>query len=318
MTHLNNAPEPAAQLSCGMKETQTAKQRMDRLREALRAQRNPTDKPLLDRLGRCGVDWHGRYRCGSPACVRCRFINIRHQQRGTVEMLGHFTNQNLAWVTVVLGATTEVKGISTVIEKSRRDTKNRFVAARAKDDRWNDTYLRAWHEIDAVGVEHMPLLPPDRKGLVSALAPMAASGVTWLPTWHGILVRNHLSVEEITNELQCQWPLAHQVHVEGFDAKKTINANLDNLTSYSNKFHCSVSLMDHWKEPWPIHWQTQFFGWLHEGKRNPYEGLRMSINQANPTQEQEVCRVVEGVSPMPFIHSFSGDRMSYNNTGARA
>lgn len=290
-----------------------------RIRNELRLDRNRTDKLLLHRLERCAVDWHGRYRCGSPACVRCRYINIRHQQRGTVEMLGHFTNRELAWVTVVLGATTDVRGVTTLIEKSRRDTKNRFVAARAKDQRWNDTYFRGWHEIDAVGPEHMPLLPPNRRELIPALAPMAAGSLTptWLPTFHGLLVVNGLSVEEVADELRCQWQLPHQVHVAPLDPMKALRANLEKLTSYANKFHCSISLMDGLSEQWPIHWQTQFFGWLHDGKRNPYEGLRMSINQANPKQELEVCRAVEAVSPMPFIHSFSGLPMQ-NNTGASA
>lgn len=302
-----------------MREITTAKQRMERLRNALREQRNPTDKPLLDKLERCRVDWHCRYQCRSPACLRCRGANIRHQQRGTSEFLGHFPNAKLAWVSVVLGATSDIEGVTAIIEKSRRDTKNRFVSARSRDDRWNDTYLRAWHEIDAVGAEHMPLLPPDRRDLVPSLAPMAAYTLTptWLPTWHGILWTEHLSPEDIGNQLRRQWPLDHQVHVQPFDQGKTVKANLDNLTSYANKFHCSISLMDGFKEPWPVHWQTQFFGWLNEGRRNPFEGLRMSVNPGYPKQQIEVCKAVESVSPMPFIHSFSGLPMHYN-TGRRA
>lgn len=319
MTHLNNALRPAAQLSCGMPANLTAKQRMDRLRNALREQRNPTDKPLLGKLDRCAVDLNARYRCRSPACIRCRFINIRRQQRGSFELLGHFPNENLAFVTVVVGATIDINGVSSLIKKSRQDTINRFAAARAADDRWDGTYLRAWHEIDAAGIEHMPLLPPQRLKLVPSLTPMGAdtTAAMWIPTWHGIMWLNGLSVREVTNQLGRQWNLEHQVDVEPFDPKKPVTANLAKLTSYANKFHCSISLDGKRTEAWPIHWQTEFFGWLDNAQRNPFESLRMTINQRYPKEAVEVCDAVRALSPMPFIHSSNGVPMHYN-TGAWA
>ncbi len=136
MTHTNNAPVPAANVSCGMNQKLNVRQRLERLLNELRQGRNPTDKALLDRLLACGVAWDGRHLCRTPACFRCREINIRKQQRETFNLLGHFQNHDLAWVTVVLGATSNINGLTPLtplIAKSGRDTRNCFVAARRGD-----------------------------------------------------------------------------------------------------------------------------------------------------------------------------------------
>ena len=125
MTHTNTAPVPAANVSCGMNQKLNVRQRLERLLNELRQGRNPTDKALLDRLLACGVAWDG--------CHLCREINIRKQQRETFNLLGHFQNHDLAWVTVVLGATSNINGLTPLIAKSGRDTRNCFVAARRGD-----------------------------------------------------------------------------------------------------------------------------------------------------------------------------------------
>lgn len=313
--NLNNAPVPADDVFCCMQQKLTARQRMDRLRAALKAGHDPTDQPLLDRLEACGVGWNGRYRCRTPACFRCRFINIRKQQRDSVDLLGHFGNDDLAWVTVVIGATSNINGVTNLIAKNRQDTRNCVVSARLRDPRWHGTYLRAWHEIDAVGADHMPILPPDRKTLIPALAPIAAQTAlpTWLPTWHGLMFRNGLSDHEIKYQFRRQWKLDHQVDVRPLDTSKTVDANLSELSSYSNKFHTTTTLDGGLKDPWPVTWETKFFGWISSVQRNPFESLRMTVHQSFPKEEIEVCKAVDCLSPMPFMHSFTGVPM-YNNT----
>lgn len=300
-----------------MKKKLTPKERLDRLRDALRAKQNPTDDALLTKLERCGVDWNERYRCRTPACPRCRRINIGQQQRESVRMLGNLENTDLAFVTVVLGATSNIQGVGAMIAKSRQDTINRFAAARRYDDRWHGTYLRAWHEIDAVGAEHMPLLPPKRKGLVPSFGPMPADSLTpmWVPTWHGIMLLDDLSVQEVTDEFRRQWKLDYQVDVRPVTAHKAVNENLAGITSYANKHHTTVALSDRQSDPWPVHWQAQYFGWLNATQRNPFESLRMSIGQHSPREELEVCEAVESLPPMPFIHSSTSVPMSYNTGG---
>ena len=319
---INNALAPAADVSCVMQQKLNVRQRLERLVDELRADRNPTDKALLDRVKACGVAWDGRYLCRTPACFRCREINIRKQQRETFNLLSHFSNYELAWVTVVLGATSNIKGLTPLIAKSRQDTRNCFVAARRRDPRWHDTYLRAWHEIDAVGADHLPILPPDRKRLIPALAPMAAQTLdaTWIPTWHGLMFRNGLSDNEIKCQLSRQWKLDHQVDVQTLDPVKTLAANLKTLSGYPNKFHTTVTLESEKgpiDDPWPVSWEAKFFGWINAAQRNPFESIRMTIQQFVPMPVAEIPDSIECLSPMPFTYSFTRVPM-YNNTGALA
>ena len=219
----------------------------------------------------------------------------------------------------MLGATSNIDGVTPIIAKSRQDTRNCFMSARRRDSQWNDTDLIAWHEIDAVGAQHLPLLPPKRKALIPLLAPMAAQTIlpTWLPTFHGLMFTNGLPVEEIASQFGKQWKHEHQVDVRMLRLKDALWANLNNLSSYANKFHTTVSLEEKVKEPWPVAWETKFFGWLNAAHRNPFESLRMKIGKCAPNVTSEVCSPIEVLSPMPFIHAFTAFPM-YNNTGGWA
>ena len=318
---MNNAREPLADLYCPMQQKLTARERIERQKKDLRQERNATDLPLLQKLEACGVDWNNRYPCRSPACFRCRYINIRKQQRETVALLGNHKNEDIAWVTVVLDATSNIDGVAPIIAKSRQDTRNCFMSARRNDPQWNETNLIAWHEIDAVGAHHLPLLPPKRKALIPLLAPMSAQTIlpTWVPTFHGLMLTNGLPVEEVALRFSKQWGHPHQVKVEMLNLRKKLLENLKCLASYSNKFHTTVSLAGNRpnhkvKEPWSIAWESQYFGFLNSAYRNSFESLRMKIGRYDPAVELDVCEQVEVLSPMPFIHDFTTYPM-YNNTG---
>jgi hypothetical protein len=226
------------------------------------------------------------------------------------------SNAELAFVTVTLGATDEIDGVTSMIKKSRKDTKNRFDAARRRDERWNEACLLAWHEVDALGSAHMPLLGSKRSSLLSHWRGVGTDvlAATWVPTWHGILRLNGLSLTEVKTEFGKQWQIDHQVDVRAFNPVRTLQQNLKRLTSYSNKFHCMTNLHGPVGELWPMPWQAQFYGWLDSAQRNPFEMLRMTILPSFGTEDvaHDVC---ESVPPMPFIHSSSGVPMSYN-TGA--
>lgn len=311
---INNAARTADELSCAMPQNLTSNQKMDRLRAALRHGWNPTDQPLLNKLERCGVDWSGRFPCRSPACVRCRHSHIRQEQRITADWFGTHDNSDLALVSVVLGGTSEIGDVSSMIASSREATRKRVTACRRDDPRWNGVYLSGWHEIDAVGAEHIPLLPPQRRGLVEQIAPMAFDRLEpmWLPSWHGIIRLNGLSADEVAFQFRRTWKIERQVDVRAFDLNLPVATNLAKVTSYANKFDCSLSLIGRINEPWPIVWQTEFFGWLNSAQRNPFESLRMTVNQRIPQEDDGVRKAVECLSPMPFTHSLSGVPMLYN------
>jgi hypothetical protein len=318
VTQFNNAAAMSLGLPSGMKQTYQPDEGLKKLVAELHARRNHTDKPLLAELQRCGTDWKdGRYRCGTPACPCCRRTNIKRAQRETRRLLDGFENGDLAFITVVAGATTEVSRLGPMIRKTRQDMVNRFASARRKDSRWHDTYVRSWFEIDAAGPEHMPLLPPQRRGLVPSLCPMPADSQTpmWMPSFHGVMFTNGLPHDEIKWQFGKQWKLDNQIDVKALWPHKLVAENLDGITSYANKHHTTVSLDGNQSEQWPVHWQAQYFGWLHSNGRNPFESLRMSINQYEPKVQVKVCKAVEALSPMPFVYNLTSVPMSYN-TGA--
>lgn len=316
MSNANNAGARAADVCFPMQYKLTAQDHRERVVTALRADANPTDASLLRKLERCGVDWANRYPCRSPACHPCRRRNIRRQQRESFRWFDHLSNAELAFVTVTLGATEDINGVTSMIKKSRKDTKNRFDAARRRDERWNEAYLMAWHEIDALGTVHMPLLGYKRRSLLTHWRGVGADvlAATWVPTWHGILRLNGLSLTEVKTELGKQWQINHQVEVRPFNPVRTLQQNLMRLTSYSNKFHCMTNLDGPVGELWPMRWQAQFFGWLDSAQRNSFESLRMTILPSYADNDA-VDEAVGSSLPMPFIHSFSGVPMPYNTGG---
>nr|WP_314447209.1 hypothetical protein [uncultured Sphingomonas sp.] len=303
-----------------MEEKLNVRARLERLKSELRKGINPTDCMLLARLNACGIEANGRYRCRTPACYRCRCINRRKQERETVQLFGELRNEDVAWITVVLGAASDVSELTWHVAKGRQDTRNSFNQARRDSSSWNGTHLKAWFEFDAVSVTHLPLLPLQRKELVGSLAPMATdqSQPIWLPTWHGLMKTNGISAEEVGAKLRRQWKLPNQIDVRLLDMKKALVANLENQAGYANKFHTTTTLLGGYREPWPVAWESKLFGWIDAAPRNPFESVRFSISPRAPKPVALTnSKPVEVLEPMPFILSSNSFPM-YNNTGGWA
>ena len=258
----------------------TAKEEMDKLRAALIERGTKSSVSLAERMTRCAVDWNGHYECRSPGCWHCRRRHIAREQRVVQNWFGHLENADLGFVSVVVGATSSVDGIGDLIRKSRESTRKRIAACRAQSPTWNGVYLAGWHEIDAVGAHHLPLLPTDRRPLIENIAPLSfgSNAPAWITTWHGIMNLNDMPVEQVAYEFRRQWKLDGQVKVKPFHSDKPVAENLNFVTSYSNKFQSVVTLKDYRPEPWPFDWKAEFFGWLQGVQRNPFEALRFSVN----------------------------------------
>ena len=64
------------------------------------------------RLKKCaGPDWGYRFRCRLQSCPRCRDMYIRSQAKKAQHRFGNLSNDRLAMVSIVLGATTGVNEI---------------------------------------------------------------------------------------------------------------------------------------------------------------------------------------------------------------
>lgn len=257
----------------------TAKQQMSRMRQALQQQADLKSAALAQRLDECAVRWNGRYECRSPACWHCRRRYINRERRVVGNWFGHLKNENLGFMSVVVGATSEVSDLTGLIHRSRDKTRKAVGAFRKRSPSWNDVYLAGWHEVDAVCADQIPLLPPKRRALIESIAPLSygSNAPAWIGTWHGIIHLGPMQSEEVAYDFGQRWNLPNQVHVRKFDEEQPIRRNLDRITSYANKFDCSVKLRDGFIEAWPASWAAEFFGWLQDTQRNPFELMRFAV-----------------------------------------
>lgn len=286
----------------------TPQQKMNRLREALRADTRPASTLLVERLDRCAVDWNGRYACRSPACPRCKRIHIRREQRYIQTCFGDYRNAELGLVSVVVGAVSDIADMGRLIQQSREGTRKRIAASRKADPMWNGVYLQGWHEIDAIGAHQVPHLPPNRRALVEKIAPLAFDSATpaWINTWHGIIHLNGLRADDVGHQFARQWRLAGQVDVRPFDGNHSVAENLWRITAYANKFDTSITLSDYFSDRWPVSWEVDFYSWLHNIQRNPFESLRLKvlpIDDKIPCNISHIKNNAYALEPMPCVFS---------------
>lgn len=304
----------------------TSKDKLAQLRAALLEQQSKEADRLAHDLDTCGVDWQGRYPCRSPACPRCRPRNIRTQQTDAREFFAEGTNENLGWMTVVLGGATDLGEVDDLVARSYRATRNRINAGRRATARWADFRMKGWHEIDALGAEHCPVLGTRRKALLDELGALriGQNGPIWVPTYHAIVQLGHqLDLGEVRAAFQKQWPVPGQVHITPFNQELETSDNIDRLTGYANK-HCCTVRLDHVREPWPVSWQAQLYTWLH-ATRNAFEYLRFGIGPAmseygsttvrqsspNATHDPCVNTCDSEYQPLPMLVSFNTIPMLY-------
>lgn len=297
----------------------SSRQKMDRLRDALRSNADPQSAKLALKLDGCGNDWNGRYRCRSPACQRCRWSNVRQQQRVVQDFYRDVTNNELALVSVVLPGVRDVTDIAAVMKKGHEGARKRIDACRASSFGWRDVCLHGWFEIDAVGAFQFPHLPPQRKALLTELAPMTfdQSGPTWLPTFHAVCYLGPLHIAEVRDAFLTQWKLPGQADIRPFDLSKPMVENLASVTAYANKFETETALDGQFVEAWPIDWQANLFTWLDAKPRNTFEFLRFTVGQKAEPVITSSCKSPDvEVEPMPVMTSFSRVPM-HINTGGR-
>lgn len=297
-----------------MKPRQTARERMNRLRAALRGDEREDRQALADRLEGCAVRWEGRFPCRSPACPRCRWTHIRRQQRITRDWFDHHRNDDLAYVSVVLAATTEVSALADIIAKSKEATRKRLAACRKSSSRWDGVYLRGWHEIDALSSDQVPVLPPDRRAKIEPLVAWSAEPTRpiWIGTYNAVVFLNGFDPQDLRLEFQRQWKLAGQVHVDGFWDHRSVTENLNRIVSYGNKFGCETHLQDNIIQPWSPSWEAEYFSWLQNAQRNPFEALTFSVYPKLTVEEINTSVPSHSLEPMPC--SFSTVPM-YKYTG---
>lgn len=158
---------------------------------------------VLELLSRCGVAWGGRFQCRSPGCPACRTRNAARQRRDMQDNLRGVENNQMAFVTLVLPGTRDVRNIEAVIKKGLTDLRNRIRACRRASKRWDSLEVFGWYEIDAVAFDQMPYIAKERRELLSHIAPIGCEdfGPVWLPTIHALVYLGDVEVADVRHAL---------------------------------------------------------------------------------------------------------------------
>lgn len=108
-----------------------------RLLEELAASNDPTASSLLSRMTRCGSEeWNHQFTCRTPACDYCRGRYIGSQSRAAIKRFSAVTNDDLAFASIVIGATGNVSGVGDIFAKFKKDFRNLSDANRRERRRW--------------------------------------------------------------------------------------------------------------------------------------------------------------------------------------
>jgi hypothetical protein len=234
------------------------------------------------------------------------------------DMFSGFENKEMAFVTVVLPAVRDLSDLHESFKKGLCDLRNRVRACRRASSLWNDLAIVGWLEIDAVAVEQVQFLAPERRDLLLSIAPIGCDtlGPIWVPTFHAVAYLGHNTIADLGAALRQQWPLPGQADVQQFWMEEEFERNLDRLVGYVNKFSCSTDLCAPVRgakiaDPWPPVWEAALLTWLHSGHRNAFERMRFSVQQRRPRQDRsavpelDVDQAARRSEPLPFATSFA-------------
>lgn len=300
----------------------TSRERFQLLKDRLRDEiANREAAALLEKLDRCGSDWNGRFTCRSPACPYCRRRNILAQQKAVRAAFSGATNSEMLFASICLPACRNIADLRSAILKGQQDLDNRIVAAGL-----SAVKAKGFYEVDAVSEQQFWLLPPKRKAFLNEIG---AVGIgqdhqTWLPGMHVILYRADYDIADIRTALATQWPVSGQIDVQPFNEVRTVEANLNRITSYCTKFSSLTALATDTRRPlldaWPISWDIQLHSWLNGmSKRTAFEFMRFSMGfnrsaSSNRCDDLTAIESLQSLDPLPFTYSFTEIPM-YNNTG---
>lgn len=298
--------------------------RFARLRACLSEVRASDAMNLVSRLARCaGPSWGRRFTCRSPSCPACRDRYIADQRRKALRRFRGAGNEELALVSINLGAVFAVDEIGPVMAKARRDLRNMFDRHRRKSAAWLDAELLLWLETDAVLSDDVALLGRDKQAQVFEFATVfeGRAEVIWLPGLHGILRSGPgLDFGQVRTALEAQFPGHNRVDVAPFAKGKALSGNVGDVVNYALKNACATNLHDPATGmvralPWEDAWSCEYYRWVHRWSRG-FHSLRMTIRRKKPRAKRgpdsevglsasDANIDVSHGSPMPMTHGFS-------------
>jgi hypothetical protein len=289
----------------------------DRLRETLLYSNASGARDLFHRMSRCGSeDWNWHFTCRTPACSACRSRYIGQQCRSAKRRFGACANEDLAFLTIVIGAAESVDEIADLFAKFKKDVRNVIDTKRRIKGQWHGVELLLWLETDAFAVEDFTLLGPDKQAQLCVMAPLFVGDgkPVWVATVHGIVHLNGLEHQQLRYELECRWRAPKQVDVRPFFDHRTVAQNITSTINYALKHDCRIHL-GRITDTWPVLWREEYYCFLQRWSRG-FQSLRLSIG---PRKENINSITVfdcntdsEQYDPMPFTYSNSIFDSYYN------
>jgi hypothetical protein len=201
------------------------------------------DHELMPRMIRCGEisDSNNMFYCGVPLCPRCFMRERGRQTRQAIrETFLDADNADVAFVTILLPARTDLSDVHDVIEKEKRRLRNFIVRQRDLDSRWDDFQLLGFWEMGRTTIGDFRNAGRKTKLALNGLEfPLigADNETVWLPHLHAIVNKGRLTEKEIAKALRNDGHHApYQVDVRPFHTCRSVEKNLQNVTRYSLKF----------------------------------------------------------------------------------
>jgi hypothetical protein len=268
---------------------------------------------LLHRMKRCGEpdEWNGHFTCRTPGCASCRGRYIGAQFRDARKRFADADNDDMAFVTIVVGATSDVSEISDIFQKFRKDFRNVVDSNRRQRRGWDGVEFVLWLETDAFSAEDFLLLGPDKRSQLGEMIPifLNMSGPVWVVTVHGIARLNGLEHQHVRQQLEERWSGHKQVDVARFFGDRSKEQNLRYTINYALKHECRVHLGNVEME-WGKGWAASYYGFLSTWSRG-FQSLRISINPKGSKSlplHQPVATDISAdgeIEPLPFTCSYS-------------
>lgn len=282
---------PAQEAAQSTRRLNTAMSDLDRLAQALLYAETAPATDLYARMNRCRFPT----RCGLAACPPCRRRYIGSQQKAARSKLAGHGNADLGFLSLVVGATTEVLEVEGMFRGAKKVLKNLIEAQRRQRKRWNALQALLWLEVDAVAAEDIDKLPPDKRQQYGEFGINCAdpSRPVWIVTVHGIIAHPGIEIQEVRMELEDRWSKSRQVKLKAFYSHQTPEQNIDGVIGYSLKhllrIHFGWSDGHRVEETWPAAWSAEYytdlFSWTHG-----FKSQRMSLSAYDPDHPNSKAR----------------------------
>lgn len=291
----------------------------DLLMRELAHSTHPRAAPLLHRMNRCEGEneWGGQFTCRTHGCKACRDREIGKQVRKARDRFASARNEDLAFLSVVIGATCNVEEVREVFRKFNKDLRNLTDANRRQRRRWRRLEVLLWLETDAMAGDDFVHLAPDKTAQLGEMIPLFVheSGPVWIVTAHGIVHHPGVEIQEVRAEFERRWPGHKRAHLQAFWLDQPKDKNIRRTINYAMKHECRTHL-GAVEERWPGAWMAQYYSDLSEWSRG-FLSTRFSINAAKDKSSRTPDESYSGqrecaLEPVPFTYTSSTLDTYYN------